>query len=174
MVHGSSFFARGETAVLSTCTLGVPRDAARVDDPSIRAMKGKETGTGDDPDAPVGSLRRLGGDALADEAEARAVLASRMGLGEGGMLGEGKRFFLHYEFPGYATNEPGGGGRPGRREIGHGRLAEKAVEAVVPKVSRSPITCVARGNPAPLSRSGDLQGSYLSRRLFRCRIGPTP
>ena len=60
-------------------------------------------------------------------------MADRVEDGEAGFLGEGKRFFLHYDFPGYATNEPGGGGRPGRREIGHGRLAEKAVEAVQPE-----------------------------------------
>ncbi|XP_012219490.1 polyribonucleotide nucleotidyltransferase 1, mitochondrial isoform X2 [Linepithema humile] len=44
-----------------------------------------------------------------------------------------KNFFLHYEFPPYATNEIGSTGRLGRREIGHGALAEKALRPVLPK-----------------------------------------
>ena len=45
-----------------------------------------------------------------------------------------KNFFLHYEFPPYATNEIGRtGSASGRRELGHGALAEKALKAVVPK-----------------------------------------
>ena len=44
-----------------------------------------------------------------------------------------KNFFLHYEFPSYATNEIGRmGGPSGRRELGHGALAEKALKSVVP------------------------------------------
>jgi polyribonucleotide nucleotidyltransferase len=44
-----------------------------------------------------------------------------------------KNFFLHYEFPPYATNEIGSTGRLNRREIGHGALAEKALRPVLPK-----------------------------------------
>ncbi|KAL6254888.1 hypothetical protein P5V15_014230 [Pogonomyrmex californicus] len=44
-----------------------------------------------------------------------------------------KNFFLHYEFPPYATNETGYIGRVGRRELGHGALAEKALRPVLPK-----------------------------------------
>lgn len=46
-----------------------------------------------------------------------------------------KNFFLHYEFPPYATNETGkvgAGGNAGRRELGHGALAEKGIRPVVP------------------------------------------
>ena len=44
-----------------------------------------------------------------------------------------KNFFLHYEFPSYATNEIGRmGGPAGRRELGHGALAEKALKSVIP------------------------------------------
>ena len=43
-----------------------------------------------------------------------------------------KNFFLHYEFPPYATNETGRSGPAGRRELGHGALAEKALRPVVP------------------------------------------
>lgn len=44
-----------------------------------------------------------------------------------------KNFFLHYEFPPYATNETGHASRIGRRELGHGALAEKALRPVLPK-----------------------------------------
>ncbi|XP_014470838.1 PREDICTED: polyribonucleotide nucleotidyltransferase 1, mitochondrial [Dinoponera quadriceps] len=44
-----------------------------------------------------------------------------------------KNFFLHYEFPPYATNEIGHVGRVGRREMGHGALAEKALRPIIPK-----------------------------------------
>lgn len=44
-----------------------------------------------------------------------------------------KNFFLHYEFPPYATNETGHVGRIGRREMGHGALAEKALTPILPK-----------------------------------------
>lgn len=43
-----------------------------------------------------------------------------------------KNFFLHYEFPPYATNEIGRGGPVLRREMGHGALAEKGLRPVVP------------------------------------------
>ncbi|XP_029169141.1 polyribonucleotide nucleotidyltransferase 1, mitochondrial [Nylanderia fulva] len=44
-----------------------------------------------------------------------------------------KNFFLHYEFPPYATNETGHVGRVNRRELGHGALAEKALRPILPK-----------------------------------------
>lgn len=43
-----------------------------------------------------------------------------------------KNFFLHYEFPPFATNETGRVGSAGRREIGHGALAEKALAPSIP------------------------------------------
>lgn len=43
-----------------------------------------------------------------------------------------KNFFLHYEFPPYATGEVGRMGPIGRREIGHGALAEKGIMPVIP------------------------------------------
>lgn len=44
-----------------------------------------------------------------------------------------KNFFLHYEFPPYATGEIGKVGTYGRREIGHGALAEKGLLPIIPK-----------------------------------------
>lgn len=44
-----------------------------------------------------------------------------------------KNFFLHYEFPPYATGDTGRIGIVGRREMGHGALAEKGLRSVLPK-----------------------------------------
>ncbi len=51
-----------------------------------------------------------------------------------------RRFMLHYNFPPYSTGEAGRIGNPGRREIGHGALAEKALRAVVPSKDAFPYT----------------------------------
>ncbi len=51
-----------------------------------------------------------------------------------------KRFFLHYNFPPYSTGEAGFMRSPGRREMGHGNLAEKAILAVLPDESIFPYT----------------------------------
>jgi len=44
-----------------------------------------------------------------------------------------RNFFLHYEFPQFAVNDIGKSSGAGRRELGHGALAEKALRAIVPK-----------------------------------------
>lgn len=51
-----------------------------------------------------------------------------------------RRFMLHYNFPPYSTGEVGRVGNPGRREIGHGALAEKALRAVIPTKEAFPYT----------------------------------
>jgi polyribonucleotide nucleotidyltransferase len=51
-----------------------------------------------------------------------------------------KRFMHHYNFPPYATGETGRLGSPGRREIGHGALAEKALEPIIPSKESFPYT----------------------------------
>ena len=51
-----------------------------------------------------------------------------------------RRFMLHYNFPPYCTGEIGRLGMPGRREIGHGNLAEKAVRQVIPTQDEFPYT----------------------------------
>ncbi len=51
-----------------------------------------------------------------------------------------KKFLLHYNFPGYSVGETGNFRGPGRREIGHGALAEKALKHVIPSESEFPYT----------------------------------
>lgn len=51
-----------------------------------------------------------------------------------------RRFMLHYNFPPYSTGEVGRLGSPGRREIGHGALAEKALRSLIPSTDQFPYT----------------------------------
>jgi polyribonucleotide nucleotidyltransferase len=86
-VHGSALFTRGETQVLSVCTLGALGDNQIIDD-------------------------------LTDV--------------------EYKRFMHHYNFPPYSVGETGRTGAPGRREIGHGALGERALLQVLPTENEFP------------------------------------
>lgn len=86
-VHGSGLFTRGQTQVLTICTLGTLRDAQELD-------------------------------TTFEETE--------------------KRYMHHYNFPGYSTGEAKPSRSPGRREIGHGALAEKALLPVIPSVEEFP------------------------------------
>jgi polyribonucleotide nucleotidyltransferase len=70
--------------------------------------------------------------ATLDSLKAEQLVESMEGL-------TAKRFMLHYNFPKFATGETGKGGRgPGRREIGHGALAAKAVSAMIPPKEEFP------------------------------------
>jgi polyribonucleotide nucleotidyltransferase len=86
-VHGSGLFTRGQTQVLTVCTLGTIGDAQRID-----------------------------------------------GLDEE----ESKRYMHHYNFPSYSVGETRPSRGPGRREIGHGALAQRALEPVIPSVEDFP------------------------------------
>lgn len=88
-VHGSAMFTRGQTQVVSVCTLGPLADEQIIDN-------------------------------LTDE--------------------DTKRFMHHYNFPPYSVGEVGRMGTPGRREIGHGALGERALSYVVPSVEEFPYT----------------------------------
>lgn len=87
--HGSGLFTRGQTQVLSTCTLGALGDVQILD-----------------------------------------------GLG----LEESKRFMHHYNFPPFSVGEARPLRAPGRREIGHGALGERALEPVIPNEDEFPYT----------------------------------
>ena len=87
--HGSGLFYRGETHVLSSATLGGPKETQLVEGMSIRTKK---------------------------------------------------RYFHHYNFPPFAPGETGRMGFTGRREIGHGALAERAILPVLPGANEFPYT----------------------------------
>ena len=86
-VHGSGLFTRGQTQVLTTCTLGTLRDAQELD-------------------------------TIYEETE--------------------KRYMHHYNFPGFSVGEAKPSRSPGRREIGHGALAERALRPVIPSEEEFP------------------------------------
>lgn len=93
-VHGSAMFTRGQTQVISICTLGPTTDEQIIDN-------------------------------LTDE--------------------DHKRWMHHYNFPPFSVGEVGKMGSPGRREIGHGALGERALSYVIPSEEDFPYTirCVA-------------------------------
>src|SRR5712664_4219180 len=86
----------------------------------------------------VGVLPRTHGSALFTRGETQALVVATLGTGRDeqiidALMGEYKeRFMLHYNMPPYATGETGRMGSPKRREIGHGRLAKRALAAVLP------------------------------------------
>lgn len=86
----------------------------------------------------VGVLPRVHGSALFTRGETQALVIATLGTGRDEQIidavqGEYKdRFMLHYNFPPYSTGETGRVGSPKRREIGHGRLAKRALVATLP------------------------------------------
>ena len=87
----------------------------------------------------TGVLPRTHGSALFTRGETQALVVATLGTGRDeqiidSLAGEYReRFMLHYNFPPYATGECGRVGTPKRREIGHGRLAKRAMIAALPK-----------------------------------------
>src|SRR5512140_3078298 len=88
----------------------------------------------------LGVLPRTHGSALFTRGETQAIVVATLGTARDSqiidaLMGEYKeRFMLHYNFPPYATGETGRVGSPKRREIGHGRLAKRALLATLPSV----------------------------------------
>ncbi len=91
-------------------------------------------------------LPRTHGSALFTRGETQSLSVTTLGaLGEhqildGLSLEDQKRFMLHYNFPQFSVGETGRYGSPGRREIGHGALGEKALAQVIPSEDEFPYT----------------------------------
>lgn len=94
----------------------------------------------------VGILPRTHGSALFTRGETQAIVVTTLGTARDAQVIdaiEGERkdpFMLHYNFPPYSVGETGFVGSPKRREIGHGRLARRAVEALLPDMDAFPYT----------------------------------
>ncbi|MBF0341263.1 MAG: polyribonucleotide nucleotidyltransferase [Magnetococcales bacterium] len=94
----------------------------------------------------VGVLPRVHGSALFTRGETQALATVTLGSKRDeqiveGLLGEHReRFYLNYTFPPYCVGETGRLGAPGRREIGHGKLASRALAAVLPEQEAFPYT----------------------------------
>lgn len=92
----------------------------------------------------VGVLPRTHGSALFTRGETQAIVVATLGTERDSQIidaleGEYKdRFMLHYNFPPYCVGETGFMGSPKRREIGHGRLAKRGIQAVLPSEAEFP------------------------------------
>ncbi len=94
----------------------------------------------------VGLLPRTHGSALFTRGETQALCVTTLGTGDDeqridALDGDRReRFMLHYNFPPYSVGEAGRFGPPGRREVGHGKLAWRALHAVLPAATDFPYT----------------------------------
>jgi len=94
----------------------------------------------------IGYLPRAHGSALFTRGETQALVAATLGTKNDEQKMESfegdsyRHFMLHYNFPSFSTGEVKRFGTPGRREIGHGALAHRAVEAVLPTKEAFPYT----------------------------------
>jgi len=94
----------------------------------------------------VGVLPRTHGSALFTRGETQALVVATLGTGEDEQFIDAlegtykERFLLHYNFPPYSVGETGRMGAPGRREIGHGKLAWRAIRPMLPSPAEFPYT----------------------------------
>jgi polyribonucleotide nucleotidyltransferase len=94
----------------------------------------------------VGILPRTHGSALFTRGETQGLVITTLGTGDDEQMIDAlegtykSNFMLHYNFPPYSVGEVGRFGPPGRREIGHGKLAWRALQAVLPAATDFPYT----------------------------------
>ena len=94
----------------------------------------------------VGILPRTHGSALFTRGETQGLVVTTLGTGDDEQIIDAlhgnsrSNFMLHYNFPPYSVGEVGRVGSPGRREIGHGKLAWRALQAVLPAATDFPYT----------------------------------
>jgi polyribonucleotide nucleotidyltransferase len=116
----------------------VLREGSRID--------GRDTRTVRPISCEVGLLRRAHGSALFTRGETQALAVATLGTGQDEQIidaleGEYREnFMLHYNFPPYSTGEAGRLGSPGRREVGHGKLAWRAIRPLLPSKDSFPYT----------------------------------
>jgi polyribonucleotide nucleotidyltransferase len=109
-------------------------------------IDGRDTKTVRPIVAEVGVLPRAHGSALFTRGETQALVVSTLGTGQDeqiidALVGEYREhFLLHYNFPPYSVGETGRMGSPGRREVGHGKLAWRAIRPLLPKKEEFPYT----------------------------------
>jgi polyribonucleotide nucleotidyltransferase len=109
-------------------------------------IDGRDTRTVRPIVAEVGVLPRAHGSALFTRGETQALCVATLGTGQDEQIidaleGEYREhFMLHYNFPPYSVGEAGRMGSPGRREVGHGKLAWRAIHPMLPAKERFPYT----------------------------------
>jgi polyribonucleotide nucleotidyltransferase len=116
----------------------VVKKGARID--------GRDTKTVRPITCETGVLPRAHGSALFTRGETQGLVVTTLGTGEDEQIIDAlngnyrSNFLLHYNFPPYSVGEVGRVGSPGRREIGHGKLAWRALQAVLPAPTDFPYT----------------------------------
>ena len=111
-----------------------------------RRIDGRDTRSVRPISCEVGILPRAHGSALFTRGETQALVVATLGTGQDEQIidaleGEYREnFMLHYNMPPYATGEAGRLGSPGRREIGHGKLAWRAIRPLLPSKDSFPYT----------------------------------
>jgi len=96
--------------------------------------------------AEVGVLTRAHGSALFTRGETQALVVATLGTGDDEQLMDAldgkyyEKFMLHYNFPPFSVGETGRMGAPGRREVGHGKLAWRAIRPMLPSAEEFPYT----------------------------------
>ncbi|MGZ3172642.1 MAG: polyribonucleotide nucleotidyltransferase [Croceibacterium sp.] len=114
------------------------KDGSRIDGRKLDQVRPIE--------AMVGFLPRTHGSALFTRGETQAICTTTLGTKESEQMIDGleglsyQRFMLHYNFPPYSVGEVGRFGAPGRREIGHGKLAWRALRPMLPSHDDFPYT----------------------------------
>ncbi len=136
-----------ETAKAGTLLHDLEADVVRnaILDTGLR-IDGRDTRTVRPIVAEVGILPRAHGSALFTRGETQAFCVATLGTGQDEQVidaleGEFREnFMLHYNFPPYSVGEAGRMGSPGRREIGHGKLAWRAIHPLLPEKDKFPYT----------------------------------
>ncbi len=124
-----------EADVVRTAIL---KDGQRIDGRKLNQVRPIE--------AMVGFLPRTHGSSLFTRGETQAICTTTLGTKDSEQMIDGldgltyQSFMLHYNFPPYSVGEVGRFGAPGRREIGHGKLAWRALHPVLPKKEDFPYT----------------------------------
>jgi len=142
-VAAEGFDAALVKSVVKDLEAAIVRDA--ILDTGTR-IDGRDTRTVRPIVAEVGVLPRAHGSALFTRGETQALCVATLGTGQDEQIIdalEGERrehFMLHYNFPPYSVGEAKRMGSPGRREIGHGKLAWRAVHPVLPSKDKFPYT----------------------------------
>jgi polyribonucleotide nucleotidyltransferase len=111
-----------------------------------RRIDGRDTKTVRPIEISVGFLPRTHGSALFTRGETQAIVTTTLGTKEAEQMIDGleglsyQAFMLHYNFPPYSVGEVGRFGAPGRREVGHGKLAWRALHPMLPGAEEFPYT----------------------------------
>ncbi|SLN35954.1 polyribonucleotide nucleotidyltransferase [Pseudooctadecabacter jejudonensis] len=111
-----------------------------------KRIDGRKTDEIRDIVSEVGLLPRTHGSALFTRGETQGLVVTTLGTGDDEQMIDSlqgmykSNFLLHYNFPPYSVGEVGRFGPPGRREIGHGKLAWRALQAVLPAATDFPYT----------------------------------